>query len=146
MKDPNHGSEGSMVLSHWPRTLPHHRPWIAGNGRSEHRPCSRDGGVHHIALSGTPGSASPWNKASCPQRGRSGGSRPCLTENTTTNTSLILNNINSKKEIRKLYKENSSNEKAKTELFPKDSILELNTKQVGQLSQLSNHYLYDSVR
>jgi hypothetical protein len=30
-----------------------------------------------------------------------------------------------------MYKVNSSNEKAKTELFPKDSILELNTTKLG---------------
>jgi hypothetical protein len=87
--------------------------------------------VHRIALSGTPGSAGPWNKISHPRQGRTGGSRPCLPENTTTSTSLLRNIINSKKQIQKLYKANSSKEKAKTELFPKDSVPELNTKKLG---------------
>jgi hypothetical protein len=99
----------------------HRGPWTAGNSRLERRPCSRDGGVHRIALSGTPSSAGPWNKASHPRQGRSAGSRPCLSENTTTNTSLILNANNSEKEIQKLYNAYSTKEKAKMELFPKDS-------------------------
>jgi hypothetical protein len=42
-------------------------PWTVGNGRSVHPRRSRDGGVRRIALSGTPGSASPWNIVSHPR-------------------------------------------------------------------------------
>jgi hypothetical protein len=37
-------------------------------------------------------------------------------------------------------------QKVNTELFPKEFVLELNTKNLWKLYQLSNHYSYDSVR
>jgi hypothetical protein len=87
--------------------------------------------VCHIALARTPGIAGPWNKVSHPQRGRSGGSHPCSSENTTTKTLLTANESLQKCKYRIWNKANSSKEKVKTRLFGYDSVPELNTKNFG---------------
>jgi hypothetical protein len=76
------------VLSRRPHTFLNHGPQTCDRGRQERHCCSRGGGVCHIALEETQGDASPWNKASHPQRWWHGGSHSCSSENTTMKTLL----------------------------------------------------------
>jgi hypothetical protein len=117
--------------SRWPRTAPCYEPWTCKHGRSEHPYCIWCGGARCIALTGTQSDAGPWNTTSQPQRWWCGGSHSCLSENTDRKTLLTRSWSHSKSKHRNLYKVNSSKEKVRIELFPKDSIPELNTTKLG---------------
>jgi hypothetical protein len=127
----------SMTLSGWegwscwPRIAPCYEPWTCEHGRPEHPHCIWGGGARHIALTGSLGDAGLWNATSHPQQWWHGGSRSCSSENTAMKILLTPSWSHLKSKHRNLYKANSSKEKAKTELFPKDSVLELNTTKLG---------------
>jgi hypothetical protein len=79
----------------------------------------------------TPADVGPWNKVFHPWQGRSGGGYPGSSENTATKMLLTPNDSPRNDRTELCIKPNCSKEKVKMKLFPTDSVLDLNTKNLG---------------
>jgi hypothetical protein len=90
--------------------------------------------VRRIALSGTPGSAAYGTKPPALSDVEVGVVWPCLSENTTINTSLILNIINSKKGNTETVQCKQQQEKSENRTVPKGFCPGVEHQKVGHLS------------